>query len=197
MADRELTSELRHRQQQRRTTTTILVVLLALFFAFWYAYSYYRDSTRVAAPSSTEVTCTPFDPKAPAPGNTTVNVYNATSKNGLAGRTAADVERRGFKVGTVANDPLNRKVTGPAEVRFGPKGKSRAPLVVPLGGKGTKQVADKRKDATVDLVLGETFSKLGPAPTPTGTPMCPSPSTEPTASSSGAPSSSASSSSAG
>ena len=192
MPERELTAELRHRQQQRRTTTTILVVLLALFFAFWYAYSYYRDSTGVASPRASEATCTPFDPKAPAPGNTTVNVYNATSKNGLAGRTAADVERRGFKVGTVANDPSSRKITGPAEVRFGPKGKAHAQLVVPLGGKGTKQVPDKRKDATVDLVLGATFTKLAPAPTPTGTPMCPSPSTEPTAPSPSASSSSAS-----
>jgi hypothetical protein len=192
MPERDLTAELRHRQQQRRTTTTILVVLLALFFAFWYAYSYYRDSTVTASPRTTEPTCTPFDPKAPAPGNTTVNVYNATDKNGLAGRTALELERRGFTVGAVANDPLNRKVPGPAEVRFGPKGKARAQIVAPLGGKGTKQVADKRKDATVDLVLGDTFTKLGPAPTPTGTPMCPSPSTVPTSPTSSAPSSSAS-----
>ena len=63
MPERELTTELRHRQQQRRATTTILVVILMLFFAFWYAYSYYRDSTGVAAPTTSTQTCRPFDPK--------------------------------------------------------------------------------------------------------------------------------------
>lgn len=184
MPQRELTSELRHRQQHRRTTTTILIVILMLFFAFWYAYSYYRSSTGSAAPSSSQASCRPFDPKVPTAANTTVNVYNATTKTGLAGRTAAELRRRGFTIGEVSNDPLKRKVAGAAEVRFGPAGKTRVPLVVPLGGKGTTQVADKRKTATVDLVLGATFNALPPAPSPTGKPMCASPSTSPSASAS-------------
>ncbi len=181
MPERELTSELRHRQQQRRTTTTILMVILMLFFAFWYAYSYYRSSTGEAAPRSPGSSCRPFDPKVPTAANTTVNVYNATTKNGLASRTATELRRRGFTVGEVSNDPLKRKVAA-AEIRFGPAGKSRAQLLVPLGGKGTTQVADKRKDASVDLVLGATFASLAPAPSPTGKPMCASPSTAPSTS---------------
>jgi len=189
MPERELTSELRHRQQQRRTTTTILVVILMLFFAFWYAYSYYRSSTG-ATPSSSESTCRPFDPKVATPANTTVNVYNATTKNGLAGRTAEDLKRRGFTIGEVSNDPLKRTVRGPAEVRFGPSGTPHARLVIPLSGRGTTQVDDKRKNATVDIVLGAGFTALQPTPSPTGKPMCPSPSTVPSA----APSASASAS---
>ncbi|MFC7490149.1 MULTISPECIES: LytR C-terminal domain-containing protein [unclassified Knoellia] len=181
MPDRELPAELRHRQQHRRATTTILVVILMLFFAFWYAYSYYRESTGVAAPTQSAQTCRPFDPKVATPANTTVNVYNATTRAGLAARTAADLRRRGFTVGKVANDPLGRKVAAPAEIRFGPAGRSRSALVVPLGGKGTTQLADARKDASVDLVLGAKFTALGAAPKPTGKPMCPSPSTSPSA----------------
>ena len=86
--ERDLSTELRHRHQQRRATTTILVVLLLLFFAFWYAFSYYRDSTERSAASTPTATCRPYDPNVAAPANTTVNVYNATSKEGLAGRTA-------------------------------------------------------------------------------------------------------------
>lgn len=186
MPDRELPSELRHRHQRRRATATILVVILMLFFAFWYAYSYYRDSTGVAAPSGSSggtATCRPFDPRVAAPANTTVNVYNATTKNGLAARTAADLKRRGFTVGKVSNDPLSRKVGGPAEVRFGPSGKAHSQLVVPLGGKGTTRLPDTRKDTTVDLVLGAKFTALVPTPTPTGKPMCPSPTTSSTAAS--------------
>ncbi|EAQ00576.1 putative membrane protein [Janibacter sp. HTCC2649] len=191
MPQRELTSELRHRHQQRRTTATILVVILMLFFAFWYAYSYYRSSTGEAAPRSTSSACTPFNPKVATPANTTVNVYNATTKKGLAARTATELKRRGFTIGDVSNDPLKRKVAA-TEVRFGPSGKSRAQLLVPLGGKGTTQVADKRKSVTIDLVLGTSFTTLAPAPSPTGKPMCASPSTVPTSTPSASPSASSS-----
>ena len=176
--ERDLSTELRHRHQQRRATTTILVVLLLLFFAFWYAFSYYRASTERSAAAPKTATCRPYDPKVAAPANTTVNVYNATSKEGLAGRTATELRRRGFTVGKVANDPLGRSVKA-AEVRFGPGGKSRAELVAPLGGKGTTKVADKRKDTTVDLVLGAGFTTLAPSPKPSGLPMCAPPSATP------------------
>ncbi|GAA4118461.1 hypothetical protein GCM10022415_17410 [Knoellia locipacati] len=177
MAERDLSSELRHRRQNRRATTTILIVLLLLFFAFWYAYSYYRASGGgEEATPRTGATCTPFNPKLPTPATTRVNVYNASSKNGLAARTAAELRERGFVIGEVRNDPLGRKVNV-VEVRYGQAGKSRAHLVVPLGGKGTTSITDKRKDATLDIVLGSRFSTLAPNPTPTGLPMCPSPST--------------------
>ncbi len=181
MADRDLTAELRHRQQNRRATTTILVVLLMLFFAFWYAYSYYRASNADEAAPTTGTTCRPFDPKVPTPAVTKVNVYNATSKNGLAARTAAELRERGFVIGTVSNDPLGRKVAV-AEVRYGPAGRTRVALVSPLGGKGTTTRADKRRDTSVDLVLGSSFSTLAPSPKPTGPPMCPSPTARPSGS---------------
>jgi hypothetical protein len=183
MPQRELTSELRHRQQNRRATTTILVVLLLLFFAFWYAYSYYQASGAGDDTPATGATCRPYDPKVPTPATTTVNVYNATTKNGLAARTAAELRERGFVIGEVRNDPLRRTVRGPAELRFGRAGTPHAKLVIVLAGRGTTQVADKRKGTTVDLVLGSAFSALAPTPTPTGLPMCPSPSTSPSRSS--------------
>lgn len=183
MSERELTSELRHRQQQKKATTTILVVILMLFFAFWYAFSYYRASSADGTQAGPEATCRPYDPKVPAPGNTTVNVLNSTSKNGLAARTAAELRRRGFTIGEVKNDSSGRTIAM-AEVRFGPSGKGHAALLVPLGGKGTTQVPDKRKNATVDLVLGNSFATLAPAPKATGKPMCPAPSESPSPSAS-------------
>lgn len=184
MSERDLSAELRHRQQQKRATTTLLVALLLLFFAFWYAFSYYRASDASGAASSGEATCRPYDPKAAAPANTLVNVYNASTKEGLAARTAGELRKRGFTVGEVANDSSGRSIKV-AEVRFGPTGKGNAALVVPIGGKGTTQRADKRKDASVDLVLGSGFTTLAAAPSPTGKPMCPPPTPTASASSSG------------
>ncbi len=175
MAQRDLTDELRHRRQHRKAATTILVVVLMLFFAFWYAFSYYRASSEPELVPGSESSCRPYDPTVATPATTTVNVYNATTRSGLAARTASELRTRGYLIGDVANDRLEREVAGPAEVRFGPAGASRAQLLIPLGGKGTTQLADKRKSSVVDLVIGEKFTQLAAAPRTTGKPMCPPP----------------------
>ena len=38
-----------HQRQRRRSLITIGVVLLGLFFAFWYAWSYYQAETEAVA----------------------------------------------------------------------------------------------------------------------------------------------------
>lgn len=47
-----------------------------------------------------------------------MNVYNATAKSGLAGRTAEELKKRGFTIGKVGNAPaeLDKKVPGTAQV---------------------------------------------------------------------------------
>jgi hypothetical protein len=148
------------RTRRRRALITLGVVALMLFLAFWYAYSYYEAaSVPKAGPTAT---CT-TQAVAPTPGTTTVNVYNATQRNGLAAATATQVRKRGFKVSTVSNDPLQKRVAGPAEVRFGRAGAGRGALVLALV-KGAKVVHDARTDGSVDLVLGDKFSALAPAP---------------------------------
>ena len=167
------------RARRRRALITLAVVALMLFFAFWYAYSYYRDSNNPkAAPTTTCTTTAAAKPTGKAtartPAQVTVNVYNATERNGLAAKTATEIRKRGYKVSTVSNDPLQRTVTIPAEVRYGTSGTASAKLVLTLV-KGAKAVRDSRADASVDLVLGEKFTALTPAPktTPAATtPRC-------------------------
>jgi len=162
------------RARRRRALITLGVVSLMLFFAFWYAYSYYRNGD--ARPTATTPVCT-TKPAAPTPADVAVNVYNATDRSGLAARTASDVRKRGFKVVTVANDPLQRTIPGPAEVRYGTAGASESKLVLALV-KGAKAVRDARPDASVDLVLGEKFKALAAppkTPKPSATTATPSP----------------------
>ena len=148
------------RARRRRALITLGVVALMLFFAFWYAYSYYRDSDKAkAAPAPT---CTATS-TVKTPSQVTVNVYNATDRTGLAAKTAADVRKRGFKISTVSNDPLQRDVQVAAEVRYGPTGVSSSKLVLALV-KGAKAVKDSRTDSSVDLVLGAKFTGLTPPP---------------------------------
>lgn len=149
------------RSRRRRALITLSLVALMLFFAFWYAYSYYRSSSEpTAVPAATCTTAAaPAKAAAPKPSDITVNVYNATDRAGLAGKTASDLRERGFTLATVTNDPLQRTVAGPAEVRYGKAGAAKAKVVLGLV-KGAKPLRDARSDASVDLVLGERFTAL-------------------------------------
>lgn len=166
------------RQRRRRSLLTIGVILLGLFFAFWYGLSYYEADSKARAARPPAPTCRPFDPNEVTPAEVTVNVYNATGRTGLAGSTAKLVADRGFTIGKVTNDPSTRKTPAVAEVRHGPAGATAAQLVAGIMPSGTKLVADKRKDAGVDIALGTKFKALKPAAAPTQQlPMCPDPST--------------------
>jgi len=92
----------------------------------------------------------------PKPDTVTTNVYNATDRAGLAASTADALKGRGFLIGTVANDPKAKTVTGVAEIRYGTKGELAAKLMsyyIP----GAALVNDGRADTTIDTVLGAAF----------------------------------------
>ena len=100
----------------------------------------------------------PASPKPlPSPSSITVDVFNATDRQGLAKTTAKQLGQRGFVIGDVANDPLKDKITGTAVVRYGPKGKNQA-KVVAAQVPDSKLVNDKRTDKTVSLALGEAYT---------------------------------------
>ncbi len=96
--------------------------------------------------------------KPPAPSKVRVNVYNATKRSGLAVTVAASLRTRGFVVGTVSNDPLGKTVAGTAEIRSGVA--SPAAITVWLHVPGAVRVADTRRDGSVDLVLGNSWTAL-------------------------------------
>jgi hypothetical protein len=90
-----------------------------------------------------------------------VRIYNATARDGLAKRIATQLAGRGYAIVATDNDPLAgiRPVDSPAEVRYGPAGAKQAAQVrqqVP----GATLYEDARQGSTVDLVLGEKFSRL-------------------------------------
>lgn len=172
-----LSMERRHRQ--RRAFITIGTLLLGLFFAFWYGLSYYEADRRAQAARPPTPTCSPYDPDVFLPGDIVLNVYNATNRTGLAGRTAKAFEDRGFVVDEVANDPSDRKRPAVAEVRYGDEGRPRALVVLEVMPEGTKPVKDKRTTTTVDIALGTDFKTLLPLPERTGLPMCPAPTESP------------------
>ena len=142
-------------RRRKRTAITLLVVAVILGGAFYYAASYWTK------PAKSTAACTPtLNPTGPfSPHQVTVNVYNATSRSGLAAAVGKQLKDRGFVLGTVANDPAKKQIKGAAEVRFGPAGQRAAPLVQALVA-GAVPVLDTRADASVDLVLGDAYAQL-------------------------------------
>lgn len=143
------------RRRQRRTAITMLLTLLLLFGAFWWAWSYMRDGGSATATPTQTNTLTPgacVDAK-----DATFNVYNATNRAGLA-RTAADaLKAAGFTVDKVANDPLSKSLPGGIEIRYGEPGHPYATSFKEYYGQPVSIAPDDREDASVDVVLGDTF----------------------------------------
>jgi LytR cell envelope-related transcriptional attenuator len=101
----------------------------------------------------------------PEPGAITVNVYNATTRTGLAQDTADALALRGFVIGEVANAPaeLDGKVEEPglllATARAAESG-AVAVVGTHLNGAETAEPKNSGGPAEVDLVLGKGFTAL-------------------------------------
>jgi hypothetical protein len=165
-------------RRARRQMITLLAVGGTLLVAFVFAAAYYGGWFDSGTPAASP--CTPRKATVTvAPSQVHLNVYNASNRNGLAAKVATQMKSRGFVVGTIANDPLHKTFKTQAEVRYGKKGKAGAQLVS-SEVTGAKMVVDKRKTATVDLVLGGTYTELAAVPSSgatTGTTCTPTPST--------------------
>lgn len=147
-----------HVRRQRRSTITIIVILLALAGAFYYASTYFRESTPKPSACTTETAAPQLRPR-----DVTVNVYNATARKGLALSTSKVVAQRGFKIAAVANDPAKKAIKQVAQIRYGPDGEDPAKLLA-SHLPGSVLVKDKRKGETIDLALGNAYKALGPVP---------------------------------
>ncbi|MEV7288279.1 LytR C-terminal domain-containing protein [Streptomyces sp. NPDC093252] len=126
---------------------------------------------------------TPAAGPPPAPGKITVNVLNATTRSGLAKRTADELAKRGFKIGEVGNaaKQYDKKVKGTA-ILLGPT--ASLPVLATQLNTAERRTDASRKGMEIDLILGDAFKSLdtrtrstqaltaltSPQPTTTATP---------------------------
>jgi hypothetical protein len=146
-----------------RRVGAVLVVLAMLGGAGYGSWHYLASRTpeppKVACPP--RVTVTPTVTPAAAAKTVKVNVYNATTRSGLASTVAGQLKKRAFKVAAVANDPLTtRKVTAAAEIRHGPRGIAAARTVSAQVSGKVVILRDRRADTSVDLVTGAAWKTL-------------------------------------
>lgn len=102
----------------------------------------------------------PASLRPPAVTSVKVNVYNATPESGLAAVVADELAKRGFTVVSVGNDPLAQYVSEPFEIRAGPQGARQRDVVAAHAPGAVVKTDEKRKDAMVDLVIGDGFTRL-------------------------------------
>jgi hypothetical protein len=108
-------------------------------------------------------TASPVSVTLPKADTVTVNVYNATTKSGLAKKTADQLAARGFKIGTFGNAPpaYDQKVKQPALLVAGPDGQAAAKVVgAQFAGVSAFKTDAKGQGITVDLMIGKAFTKL-------------------------------------
>ncbi|MBP0457027.1 LytR C-terminal domain-containing protein [Streptomyces montanisoli] len=110
------------------------------------------DCTRPAAAAKT----------LPKPAQITVNVYNATTRSGLAQRTADELKKRGFVVGKVGNASAqyDKKVAGAAVLLGAPSAANGTFTVLGTQVKGASPKTDTRTGKDVDFIIGTGFTAL-------------------------------------
>ena len=139
----------------------VLAVLFAVFSLFRGSSGDEAASDALPVPSPCVTVMVVPASVLPEPSQVTVNVYNSTPKSGLASDTATELRARKFVIGKVANDPKKKRIKGVAQIRYGKKGEQAAQLVL-FYVPGAELVQTKRKSATVDLSIGNTYSGLAP-----------------------------------
>src|SRR5471030_2732890 len=97
-------ASIHRRRRRRRAAITLSLVGLLMIGTFMYAAAYFQgwvgNKTPKPVASSACQTVTPA--QALKPSVVTINVYNATSRAGLAASTAKSLRTQGFKIGKVA-----------------------------------------------------------------------------------------------
>jgi hypothetical protein len=147
----------RHRLRQVMLFVTVPGVLLgtasmtAAYSAGW-----------MTSPRPTPA-CRPVVAPAPPRASFTVNVMNATGRDGVAAQVASGLAKRRFRVGGISNAPETWYITQPAVVRHGPQGLDQA-LLTAAQIPGATLFADSRTGTSVDVVIGLGYRALGPVP---------------------------------
>lgn len=159
---------LRRRHQHERQAVIFGAVLAAMAVAalasaavltgaldapFSRAFTTVKPSGAAVAP----VPCPPTGALPVAYSKVTVNVYNGTSQVGLAGKTAAALQAREFRIGTVGDSPT--RFPGTAKILFGKAGLAQAYTLAAHLPDPTL-VYDARTGKDVDVVVGARYPDL-------------------------------------
>lgn len=148
-----------------RTAITMMLLVGLVVGAAYYAWQIVTEPTGAEEDEVVTVTtpaCAMPVPEDPPPAEEiSINVYNGTSRSGLANQVAREMREQGFIILDVANDPAGRSITAVAEIRAATM-EDDAVRFVMSQFPGSVFLADERQDDAIDVVVGEAFDEIGP-----------------------------------
>ena len=150
------------RIQRRNRMIQVGAGLLTLFcFGFFTGYLA-KQVTVVPIEGASPVSCITLaiipNDVLPKPKTVKLNVLNGSDRVGMATITADIFKSRGFKIAKVGNF-TEYTVTSTVEIHHGPTGSDAAKLVAAYI-KDSQLVEDGRTNATVDVIVGQSFDNV-------------------------------------
>lgn len=148
------------RRARRRAGLVMAGLLAALVLALVLALAFMQGwfgLGQEGADDAAQTTAVEVPAPSMLPEEVSVNVFNATSRGGLAGRTADALGERGFDVQGVDNADA---IEGVGVVRYGPEAQEQAELLAESVGQDVVLDLVEREGSTVDLILGPDWEDL-------------------------------------
>lgn len=134
-----------------RVPLTLLVLLGVLAYGAWWGYS--NVIRPLPAPAPNPCVETSVAKGQLTTSQVTVSVYNGGNRRGLAGDVGRALRERGFRLQRTTNTEERVGVT----VIIGAGAKNPEVLLVSGFFRGATIKADKRKDRTVDVLVGDRY----------------------------------------
>jgi LytR cell envelope-related transcriptional attenuator len=149
-----------YRRRRRQTVTFLggLALVLVVGSIAWLTYAGVVPWPFGGAVKVAQSVCTRSQPLPPK--KIAVRVFNGSARNGLASQVSAQLKALGFAVKVTGNDPLEARIKTPVQIRHGANGDIAAATMSAYVVGKVDQEQDDRQDATIDLVLGPSYSRL-------------------------------------
>ncbi|MCF3171181.1 LytR C-terminal domain-containing protein, partial [Streptomyces violaceoruber] len=159
---------MRRPRKRRRLVLAGVGAVVALGLAGWgtlQLIDVFTGGDKSAAAAGHKRACPTVKPAAapakalPKPAAIKVNVYNATTRSGLAKDAAEELKKRGFAIGEVGNasKEYDKKVPGTGVLLGAPAAKNGGFTVLGTQLAGAVEKTDARKTGEIDLILGTKF----------------------------------------
>lgn len=162
-------AEYKKRTQQRQTVIfgsiiAVMAVLLVLGTLVWSGLLPFPFERKFSQPPSTDaVVCPAQDAQHVDPTTITANVFNATSRSGLAGNVASALATAGVVISDTANWS-GEQFSAPVRIYAGPKGVSNAYTLRAFFPGATVHVDPNLTNQVVDVVIGPGYSEMVATP---------------------------------
>ena len=146
------------RDRRRRQTYTFASVFALVFLVGLVALGNWQAWWTIGGSAQAATICP--EKTVTEPRFTNVNVINGTERKGLATAVAKELQKRQFKVLTIASETPDKPIKVVVVVRYGEAGKLAAHTVSLQFPTKVKMVADDREDESVDVVIGENYKSM-------------------------------------